>query len=541
MIELTGTSLPARKVMAHIHMTGHAGIVQTMRPGNDRLLLRSAGRRRPVATGSGAVRLVEGLCGLVVAMIDQIICGDCLKELKQFPDNHFHAIVTDPPYELTSGKNSKGGFMGKAWDATGVAYNVDLWRECLRVLRPGGYLLSFGGSRTYHRMACAIEDAGFEVRDSLIWCYGSGFPKSLSIDKAFDKDNESEREIKWSGWGTSLKPAHESIVMARKPLDGRVIDNIRRWGCGGIAIDKCRIGTSEDLSRPIGYGGIGCNQLKNIPQGTRNESHQLGRFPANLILSHSPGCVKIGRRKIKGSSKPIDRPEGFQRFNGKDYNNGDIYSTRAYTSTGYSDATGHEEIDDWICEEGCPVRLMGEQSGIRPGDKLGRPPRHNNQSRTSGKEIYGKYQDKDTTGFSDTGTAARFFLNLDPDPFFYCAKASSSERNFGLSDLPDKAAHSCCGEFRGDGCHAPNTNGHTKNFHPTVKPLKLMCYLCRLVTPPGGLILDPFAGSGTTCLAAIQEGFHYIGIEKEPEYVAIAHKRIAAIPAKLDRWAEAGP
>ena len=213
--------------------------------------------------------------------LNQIIQGDCLEVMRGIPDDCIDSIVTDPPYEL--------GFMGKKWDSTGIAYNVDMWRECLRVLKPGGHLLSFGGTRTYHRMACAIEDAGFEIRDQMQWIYGSGFPKSMDISKAIDKQAGVERaslgKIKgavnpkgyktdgikqsggafkkeyditapatlkakqWDGWGTALKPAHEPIVVARKPLSEKTVaDNVLKWGTGGINIDDCRIPTSDKLN-----------------------------------------------------------------------------------------------------------------------------------------------------------------------------------------------------------------------------------------------------------------------------------------------------
>jgi site-specific DNA-methyltransferase (adenine-specific) len=200
-------------------------------------------------------------------MSHQILLGDCRDRLKELPDNSVDSIVTDPPYEL--------GFMGKSWDASGVAYDVTVWQECLRVLKPGGHLLSFGGSRTYHRMACAIEDAGFQIRDQIMWVYGSGFPKSLNISKAIDKAAGAEREVVgsyethdirnaglmdrkgsmtvdvtapataeaevWDGWGTALKPAHEPIVLARKPLVGTVANNVLTYGVGGLNIDGTRV------------------------------------------------------------------------------------------------------------------------------------------------------------------------------------------------------------------------------------------------------------------------------------------------------------
>jgi DNA modification methylase len=343
--------------------------------------------------------------------LNKIYNMDCLEGMKLIDDNSIDSIVTDPPYGLISiqkrfGKANSApaqygkdgafarlskGFMGQEWDGTGIQYNVELWKEALRVLKPGGHLLAFGGTRTYHRMACAIEDAGFEIRDQMQWIYGSGFPKSMDISKAIDKklgaervvtalqktrdlsrhngevkgdmlvgksrgsaiieqkDNPATTEAKqWDGWGTALKPANEPIVVARKPISEKAVaENVMKWGTGGLNIDGCRI-----------------------------ES----RFPANIILDEEAG------------------------------------------------------------------RMLDEQQE----------------------------------------GASRFF---------YCAKASKKERGEG-------------------------------NIHPTVKPLKLISYLITLVTPPNGICLDIFEGSGTHALACIENGFKYIGFELNKHYCDIANKRI---------------
>jgi DNA modification methylase len=388
----------------------------------------------------------------------QLYQGDCLEVLKQYPDSYFDSIVTDPPYEL--------GFMGKKWDSTGIAYNVELWQEVLRVLKPGGYLLSFGGTRTYHRMACAIEDAGFEIRDQIQWIYGSGFPKSMDISKAIDKkagvkregiiktngagvyihsetinDGRSKQAIAnsknkqiyetgvpvtheaqlWDGWGTCLKPANEPIVVARKPISEKTIaDNVLKWGTGGINIDGCRIELQEE-GEDKRLGGKGTwkteKMAKNVYKGGYSgegvTSSKLGRFPANVIFDEEAG-------------KMLDGQSGISK------------------STG---GTG-EKSKQW---DNGVIGWKGQATG----------------------------------GFGDTGGASRFF---------YCAKASKKER------------------------------GDSK--HPTVKPLSLMRYLCRLITPPEGIILDPFAGSGTTLEAAILEGFNVVGIEKEHDYIPDIRRRI---------------
>ena len=410
--------------------------------------------------------------------------GNCIDLLSELPDCSVDSIVTDPPYEL--------GFMNKKWDSSGIAYNVDLWKECLRVLKPGGHLLAFSGSRTYHRMTVAIEDAGFEIRDQIMWVYGSGFPKSHDVSKAIDKMKGAERIVvekivkkggdirgengyrkgsdrpnieleitiqsteaakEWDGWGTALKPAHEPICLARKPLIGTVAENVLEWGVGGINIDGCRIETIDDL-----------NGWAYAKEGNRKESQSLnskgmnapgktvghdfiqplGRFPANFIHD---GSDEIMERFPESTSK------GGQLSIGA-FRNGDVYG------------------------KGKDVR--------EPGDP----------------------------GYGDSGSAARFF---------YCAKASKKDRDEGLDGMDMR------NNMR---VNAPRSNENEKhstmrrNHHPTVKPTSLMQYLCRLVTPPNGIVLDPFMESGSTGKATMYEGFRFIGIDLDPEYCKIAKSRI---------------
>jgi site-specific DNA-methyltransferase (adenine-specific) len=378
--------------------------------------------------------------------------GDCREVMATLDANSVDAIVCDPPYGLS--------FMGKGWDH-GVP-GVEFWTEAARVAKPGAHLLAFGGTRTYHRLACAIEDAGWEIRDCVMWVYGSGFPKSHDVSKAIDKaagaerdrirgvrsavvgatyaGDEWSREFKdsvlssdpitdaarqWSGWGTALKPAWEPIIVARKPLVGTVAENVLTHGTGGINVDGCRVdsngthGSARSAGRGAGY------EAHNLPGrkygnglgGIVAPPHTLGRWPANLIHD------------------------------------------------------GSEEVE------------------------------------------------------SLTGSAARFF---------YCAKASKADRDEGCEGLPQTIKQSVA---HGDKRHGtlPYTNEPREmnprprgNHHPTVKPTALMRYLCRLVTPPGGVVLDPFAGSGSTGKAAVAKGFRFIGIEREAEYVEIARARIAA-------------
>jgi len=422
-------------------------------------------------------------------MSAQLLVGDCREQLANIPNDSIDAIVTDPPYEL--------GFMGKAWDASGIAYNVEVWRECLRVLKPGGHLLAFSGSRTYHRMACAIEDAGFEIRDQIMWVYGSGFPKSHDISKAIDKAAGAEREVvgmsatasginskhgsagngstwdkiaehypltapateaakQWQGWGTALKPAHEPICMARKPLIGTVAANVLAHGTGAINVDGCRVGTGAE--RPTGSGkkskGVWDLHSGSEYQGHPNITPEAGRWPANFIHDGSDEVVGL-----------FPSPHGA----------GSAQPKQEKWNPGKTEGWGN------IGTGPCGAR------------------------------------------FGDSGSAARFF---------YCAKASKRDRDEGCEGLEERAAPKN-GSGLGRECSLQSRLDETgddairrRNHHPTVKPTDLMRYLCRLITPPGGTVLDPFTGSGSTGKAAMLEGFDFIGIEMSPEYAEIAQARI---------------
>jgi site-specific DNA-methyltransferase (adenine-specific) len=355
--------------------------------------------------------------------------GDCKEVLLLLADNSVDSIVTDPPYEL--------GFMGKSWDNKGIAYDVAMWKECLRVLKPGGHLAAFGGTRTYHRMACAIEDAGFEIRDSLHWLYGNGFPKGLNISKAIDKAAGAEREVlgknpraaqqspkrddttfgsfagtsesltapatdaakQWAGWNVACKPAHEPIVLARKPLSEKTVAaNVLKHGTGAINIDGCRVSTADHREASgvrSGKGSVYQGSVDGSLNVTVSTTHDLGRWPPNILLTH------------------------------------------------------------------------------------------------------------DSAGHSDSGGVSRFFPQFEwsPEydfPYLYCAKAPAKERP------------------RAEGAQA----------HPTVKPLALMRWLARLITPPGGVVLDLFCGTGTTLQAAGAEGFRSIGIDSWEDAVMQTRARL---------------
>jgi len=414
---------------------------------------------------------------------------ECLTAMKQMSENSVDSIVTDPPYEL--------GFMGKSWDNAGIAYSVEMWSEALRILKPGGHLLAFGGTRTYHRMACAIEDAGFEIRDSIHWIYGSGFPKSknvaLSIDKGEGLPNRgraiptaskyqasdikeqnkltsnpvgpyeprTEKAQQWQGWGTALKPAHEPIVVARKPLIGTVAANVLEYGTGALNIDGCRIGTGTGETKTVQYPDIRGNNYNNAEGTVEYTVTDQGRWPANIIFDEDAGAELDAQSGVSKSGVAV-------RHNG--------------VTAGTIGSLGK-------CEVGTP-----------------------------------------DLGYGDTGGASRFF---------YCAKASKSERNAGLEGLEEKEigtkgnglARTCgtCSASVLDGCDCPDrtfNNPTRQNFHPTVKPLALMRYLVRLVTPPGGVVFDPFLGSGTTAVAAILEGFDWAGCEMTEDYWPIIEARV---------------
>lgn len=405
----------------------------------------------------------------------RVINGDCREVMAEMVVASIDAIVCDPPYALTSvsrngsprqndpdkpfGRHRIGerGFMGMTWDNGAVAHDPEAWKRALRILKPGGHLVAFGGTRTFHRLTCAIEDAGFEIRDCLSFLYGTGFPKSLDVSKAIDKAAGAERPVvgsqrtnvgmqggnfaagsrtaeipvtaaatdealRWRGFGTALKPAWEPIILARKPLSERnIAANVQRWGTGALNIGGCRLAPGEgncrdgEPSARRRYADRGVTDFAPMP-GPRGGSED-GRWPANLVLD----------------------------------------------------------------EEG--AELVDEQSGDDCGAFA--PVRGTEPSRPA-KNTYGEYARGSGVFYGDRGGASRFF---------YTSKASPAERGEG-------------------------------NTHPTVKPVDLMQWLCRLVTPPGGTVLDPFCGSGSTGIAALREGLDFIGIEQSEEYATIARRRI---------------
>lgn len=388
----------------------------------------------------------------------ELLTGRCEIRLKELPDNSKDSIVTDPPYHLTSGKKGGSGeaslgFMGMAWDGGNIAYNVDMWRDCLRILKPGGHLLAFGGTRTYHRLACAIEDAGFEIRDQLGWAFGSGFPKSHNLHGD------------WEGWGTALKPAWEPICVARKPFNETVAANVLQYGTGALNIAACRVGTEVvPINRLEAWSGFGQEKRPDYTQ-----TMSIGRWPANLIHDGSDE-VLAAFPDAPGQCADIKYDAGERKTQ-------NIYGAMK---------RGHEPSAD-STNDG----VVGFK--MKPGARR-----------------------------LDEGSAARFF---------YCAKTSQEDRNEGCETIIQR-------QYSHDGRETPIDNAYQRNAsnaHPTVKPTALMRYLCKLITPPGGTILDPFTGSGSTGKAAILEGFNFIGIEQSEEYVAIAEARIAFAVEEVKR------
>ncbi len=517
-----------------------------------------------------------------------ILTGDSREKLKELEDESIDALVTDPPYLIN--------FMGKDWDKeNSPAGDSSFWEEVLRVMKPGAHGLVFGHSRQHHRVMTALEDAGFEIRDCLMWLYGQGFPKSHNIGKAVEKLNgtakvkgkkkgagstgntyvsnntdyvggdkgvykkeydEIEITNDWEGWGTALKPAYEPIIMVRKPIEKKhtIAKNVLAYGVGGINIDASRIGTSEDFSnvKPrkmmANQGSVKTDDHDHTAaeswQQAKDKLQNLGRFPANVLLSHHPDCKQVGEvedtrsggertKTIFSEKEPVSGGEG---------------------TGGTMKATTTRKV--YECADDCAVKILDEQSGITKGSGKATITQAGLCADGIGKHDGRKTMPKAKEGLmtkrnvGDSGGASRFFKCVDDCPvkildeqsgiikggtwnntegarhfnnegkktnyttkkvdktqggasrFFYCAKVGKKERNAG-----------CDPTLR-------------RNTHPTVKPIKLMTYLTKLITPPNGKVLDPFMGSGSTGMACAMQGFDFVGIDMDPDYVEISKARI---------------
>lgn len=432
-------------------------------------------------------------------MTVQLHLGDCLDVMRSLPAESVDSIVTDPPYHLTTDK--KGGcgqasvnlgtphgrarigtgFMGMKWDGGDIAFRPEVWREALRVLKPGGHLLAFGGTRTYHRMVLAIEEAGFEIRDQIGWLYGSGFPKSRNIA---EHDLKGEDSARWTGWGTALKPAWEPICMARKSLAGPVAANVLAYGTGAINIDACRVSTDE-VPR-AGAGGIPCRHDEHVSRGRSGEASATRRYGDSGATDFAP----------------LPGPRG-------------------------GDPAGRWPAN--VIHDGSDEVL---ESFAQYGERGAAAPVNGSEASKPAKNTYGQYGRVAGAFHADKGTAARFF---------FCAKASRKDRNEGCEHMERKPLHWSSGDQNPGSFQSPGTVKTSQNSHPTVKPTELMQYLCRLVTPPNGVVLDPFMGSGSTGKAAVLEGFGFIGVEMQPEYLAIAQARIghaALMPRQQNLFGE---
>jgi DNA modification methylase len=585
----------------------------------------------------------------------KLMLGNNIESLKQLPDNSVDSVVTDPPYGLS--------FMNKKWDYD--VPSVQFWKEVYRVLKPGGHILSFGGTRTYHRMVVNIEDAGFEIRDQIMWLYGSGFPKSHNIGKAVDKFGgnnllsteigtqlkeartkrgltlkaadelfcngtsnynwlegrsdgqripnqelfdkivvewpelkdirdkvlETEREIlgteitnktvmskigeenesgeyvrtkgqsDWEGWGTALKPANEPICVARKPLSEKsVAENVLKWGTGGINVDGCRVGFDMSDKNPATnplYRFQNKDKYKQVTDHGQREGENVaftnslnppsteGRFPANIILecicdnregseSHeNPNCpcylldeqsgVTISKGPLKYDLNESTNQNNQTKLT-KNIKSGIHFTdkggaSRFFYQAKVSKAERNMGLDGFEVEHtnpNCPCYILDEQSGFLKGDSPNRKPRKEGHRQ--------EYVGTDNNEIRNIVIEPTIFDSGGASRFFYQAKVSKAERNMGLDGFEEKEVS--IQQPHNSKSLEERYEMKTKNNHPTVKPVNLMAYLCRLVTPQGGVVLDPFMGSGSTGIAARLEGFDFIGMEMDSDYMKIAESRI---------------
>lgn len=403
----------------------------------------------------------------------RLLCGDSRALVPTLEPHSISAIVTDPPYALTSdGHRGRKGFMSATWDVADVAFDPTFWRSLLPVVKPGAHLVAFGGDRTHHRLMCAIEDGGWALRNTLVWLFGSGFPKNA----------------------TQLKPAAEFIVLARAPFRGSERACVERWGTGALQIDACRIdGAPPSVPQPSFNSPTGRTYGMKTGHGRNGSmSSASGRHPSTLLLSHSPGCVRTGVKRVKGTA--------LQGPNGKDNTGrygGFSQGHARTTAPQYTDPDGTEEVAAYHCVEGCPVAELDRQSGNRHSGSHVR----GTEGSPKTQDIWGTFNGRTAfQGYDDDGGASRFFTCFEPDTgpgFRYEGKAPTSERQHGK--------------------------------HQTQKPLKLMDWIISLICPPNGVVLDPFLGSGTTGLSALAAGHSFIGCDLSAEHIATARRRLGLL------------
>lgn len=415
--------------------------------------------------------------------------GDCLDVLRSMPTASVDAIVTDPPSGI--------GFMNAAWDkdkggrAAWVAWLAEIFTEARRVAKPGAHALVWALPRTSHWTATGLEDAGWELRDRVAHIFGTGFPKSHNL------------EGEWEGWGTALKPAVEDWHLARSPFPGTVAANVGEHGTGALHIDACRIGTSEQIA-PFGSprqssGGL----LNGTAEARATFAHSpAGRWPAHLVLSHNEDCVPLGTARVKAAPAWNDnRPAS-------------SFTGAATSPVHHADDDGTETVESWRCSAGCAVGMLDEQSGDLHGAGYATNGAHCPSATPN--MVYGQFASRPSARVGDSGGASRFF---------FCAKPSTAEREMGLDGFTPATTD--------DGRETTNDTAYQRgatmrrNIHPTVKSVALMRWLTRLITPPDGLVLDLFSGSGTTGIAAMCEGFRFVGAEQSEQFARIARARVA--------------
>lgn len=508
-----------------------------------------------------------------------VVHGDVREVLKTLPAAAFDFCLSDVPYGLgarepTSAEiiaylqgeelDTRGDFMGRRWSIP----SVGVWLEVSRCLKPGAHVFSFGGTRTWDLISLGLRAAGFENRDTIAedypalrWDYGSGFPKALDVSKAIDSAAGAEREVvgsgrwsgregepsstddwglrnekprtetspateaaaEWDGWKTALKPSWEPVLVFRKPLEGAVAANVLKHGCGALNIDACRVYTDwNEADRPESWKRSGNSrdgydaETIAVPPGNGIYCNPLGRFPPNRVLIHAEGCVRVGGRRVRGVQVTAGGLGGYGRDESMPYQ---IGVGRQYAED--------ETVDDWRCVDGCPVKMLGEQSGesVSTGG-----------TGTASKQTDGRigWRPSNTGGLGDTGTASRFYPQFQAqEPWFYSSKASRAEREFGCEHLPARKSADVTGrDEEAAGHNNPRSGsrkrGEIRNTGPCVKPQEFLRWLVRLGCRPGGLVLVPYCGTGSEIIACVGAGMRAIGIEGDAEMVAIANARCAA-------------